>query len=57
MGEIDVSLDGAGIDGEDELPTEQSSPVTQVGDLWIVGEHRIFSQLESSAETIEGEAK
>jgi DNA modification methylase len=42
MGEIDVSLDGAGIDGEDELPTEPSSPVTQVGDLWIAGEHRIF---------------
>jgi DNA modification methylase len=42
MGEIDVSLDGAGIDEEDELPTEPSSPVTQVGDLWIAGEHRIF---------------
>ena len=42
MGEIDVSLDGAGIDEEDELPPEQSSPVTQLGDLWIAGEHRIF---------------
>jgi len=42
MGEIDVSLDGASIDEEDELPPEQSSPVTQVGDLWIAGEHRIF---------------
>jgi DNA modification methylase len=42
MGEIDVSLDGAGIDEEDELPTEPNSPVTQVGDLWIAGEHRLF---------------
>ena len=42
-GEIDVSLDDAGIDEEDELPPEQSSPpVTQVGDLWIAGAHRIF---------------
>src|SRR6516164_2246911 len=40
-GEIDISLDG--VDEEDELPPEQSSPpVTQVGDLWIAGEHRIF---------------
>src|SRR6516164_1478898 len=42
-GEIDVSLDDAGIDEEDELPPKQSSlPVTQVGDPWIAGEHRIF---------------
>jgi hypothetical protein len=42
-GEIDFSLDDAGIDEEDELPPKQSSrPVTQVGDLWIAGEHRIF---------------
>src|SRR6516225_8728510 len=42
-GEIDVSLDGASIDEEDELPPEQSSPpVAQLGDLWIAGEHRIF---------------
>src|SRR6516165_5800532 len=42
-GEINVSLDDAGIDEEDELPPEQSSPpVTQVGDLWIAGAHRIF---------------
>ena len=43
VGEIDVSLDGAGADEEDELPPKQSSPpATQVGDLWIAGEHRIF---------------
>jgi len=42
MGEIDVALDGAGVDEEDELPAEPSSPVTQVGDLWIAGEHHIF---------------
>jgi hypothetical protein len=42
-GEIDVSLDGASIDEEDELPPEQNSPpVTQIGDLWIAGDHRIF---------------
>ena len=42
MGEIEVALDGAGVDEEDELPAEPSSPVTQVGDLWIAGEHHIF---------------
>ena len=42
MGEIDVALDGAGVDEEDELPAEPSSPVTQVGELWIAGEHHIF---------------
>jgi DNA modification methylase len=57
MGEIDVSLDGAGICEEDELPTESSSPVTQFGDLWIAGEHRIFcgsALLLSSYETVLG---
>jgi hypothetical protein len=43
VGEIDVSLDGARADEEAEPPPEQGSlPVTQVGDLWIAGEHRIF---------------
>jgi DNA methylase/ParB/Sulfiredoxin domain len=42
MGEIDVVLDGDGIDQEDELPEMDATaaPVTRPGDLWIAGEHR-----------------
>jgi DNA modification methylase len=44
MGEIDVALEGATNDEEDDLPMldETSAPVTQPGDLWLLGEHRIL---------------
>lgn len=44
MGEIDVAVEGAGIDEEDALPApdETSTPVTKLGDLWLLGEHRIL---------------
>ena len=44
MGEIDVVLDGRGLDEEDELPVidEQVVPVTRPGDLWILGGHRLL---------------
>ena len=44
MGEIDVAFDGSGNDEEDNLPAlnETSTPVTQLGDLWLLGEHRIL---------------
>jgi DNA modification methylase len=44
MGEIDALLDGDGIDQEDELPPidHASTPVTRLGDLWLLGEHRLF---------------
>src|SRR5580704_11234338 len=44
MGEIDVAFEGSGNDEEDDLPAlnETSTPVTQPGDLWLLGEHRIL---------------
>ena len=44
MGEIDVLLDGRGLDQEDELPPIDAgaTPVTRVGDLWVLGEHRLL---------------
>ena len=44
MGEIDVALGGHGHDQEDELPAVEGeeSPVTRPGDLWVLGEHRLF---------------
>jgi hypothetical protein len=43
-GEIDVLLDGSGTDEEDELPVvpEKVSPVTRVGDQWVLDEHRVI---------------
>ncbi len=44
MGEIDFALDGQGLDEEDDLPSidEQVALVTQPGDLWILGDHRLL---------------
>jgi hypothetical protein len=44
MGEIDVLLDGRGLEQEDELPeiANGATPVTRMGDLWILGEHRLL---------------
>jgi len=44
MGEIDVLLDGRGLDQEDELPEIDAgaAPVTRSGDLWLLGEHRLL---------------
>src|SRR5262245_35768691 len=44
IGEIDVLLDGGGLDQEDELPpiATATAPVTRVGDLWLLGEHHLF---------------
>lgn len=43
MGEIDVLLDGNSADEEDDLPdiADGAAPATRVGDLWILGEHRL----------------
>jgi 16S rRNA G966 N2-methylase RsmD len=43
-GEIDALLGGSGIDQEDELPEVEDdlTTVTEPGDLWILGEHRIY---------------
>ncbi len=44
MGEIDALLDGGGLDEEDELPPIEDgvAPVTRLGDLWLLGEHRVL---------------
>ena len=48
MGEIDVMIEGLSItdaeaDADDEPPTEQTAvPVSKVGDLWLLGQHRIY---------------
>jgi DNA modification methylase len=44
MGEIDVAVEGFGNDEEDDLPAldETSTPVTQLGDLWLLGDHRVL---------------
>jgi DNA methylase/ParB-like nuclease domain len=44
MGEIDVAVEGPDHDEEDDLPAlgEPSTPVTELGDLWLLGEHRIL---------------
>jgi DNA modification methylase len=44
MGEIDVLLDGSGLDQEDELPPidAENTPVSRLGDLWVLGEHRLL---------------
>jgi DNA modification methylase len=44
MGEIDNLLLGDGSDQEDEMPPIEaaSTPVSRLGDLWILGEHRLL---------------
>ena len=44
IGEIDVHLGGRGVDEEDDLPKIENgtTPVTRVGDLWALGEHRLL---------------
>ena len=58
MGEIDVLLDGSGLEQEDELPPIDASatPVSRVGDLWVLGEHHLLCgdalQAESYAQVL-----
>jgi DNA methylase len=44
IGEIDILLDGRGSDQEDDVPQIENAtiPVTRVGDLWRLGEHRLL---------------
>ena len=55
MGEIDFLVEGLGDgldDKADQLPTEVTgAPVTNVGDLWFLGRHRVYcgDALEKSA--------
>jgi hypothetical protein len=58
MGEIDLRIEGlnsqadASADAADDLPAEPSEPpITRVGDLWLLGHHRVYcgSALEDDA--------
>src|SRR5262249_37587698 len=53
MGEIDAFFDGGGIDEEDELPQvdARAAPVTRLGDLWVLGEHRVLCANALQAES------
>jgi len=53
MGEIDALLDDGGIDEEDELPQvdADAAPVTRLGDLWVLGEHRVLCADAQQAES------
>ena len=43
IGEIDMILHESGPpDPDDELPQQQAEVVTKPGDLWLLGEHRLF---------------
>jgi DNA modification methylase len=44
IGEIDIHLDGDGVDQEDEGPAIETgaTAVTHDGDLWMLGEHRLL---------------
>ncbi len=44
IGEIDIHLGDKGIDEEDDLPKidNPTRPVTQVGDLFLLGDHRLL---------------
>ncbi len=44
MAEIDILLDGNGIDEEDDLPPVDAAapPVTRVGDLWVLADHLVY---------------
>ena len=54
MGEIDVVLSGA-IDEEDALPivNDLDPPVTKLGDLWCLGDHRLLCADALKAESYE----
>jgi DNA modification methylase len=44
MGEIDLLLNGGGLEQEDELPAIDAAvaPVTRLGDHWVLGEHHLL---------------
>jgi hypothetical protein len=56
IGEIDVHLDGGrGVDQEDDAPVPaiegDAPPVARVGDLWVLGDHRLLC-----ADALDGES-
>ena len=61
LAEVDILLDdakesspGAPAEGEDEVPPlpEQNSAVTRLGDVWLLGRHRLICGDSRSTETV-----
>lgn len=62
MGEIDVFLAGDAAEEEDEVPEidDTLEPITKLGDIWILGDHRIIcgsSLVEETYQKLLGEER
>ncbi|HHH46063.1 MAG TPA: site-specific DNA-methyltransferase [Thiotrichales bacterium] len=52
LGELDGGPEGA-VDGEDDVPAPPDDPVSQSGDLWILGNHRLLCGSSTVATDVE----
>ncbi len=52
LGELDGGPEGA-VDGEDDVPETPEDPVSQPGDLWILGNHRLLCGNSTVATDVE----
>ena len=52
LGELDGGPEGA-VDGEDDVPETPEDPVSQPGDLWILGNHRLLCGSSTVATDVE----
>lgn len=53
LGEIRSILPVQGLTDEDEVPEVPKEPVSRLGDLWLLGEHRVLCGDSTSKEAIE----
>ena len=42
LGEIEAPALGGAVEGEDEVPEPPADPISVIGDLWILGNHRLL---------------
>ena len=52
LGDLDGGPEGA-VDGEDDVPETPEDPVSQPGDLWILGNHRLLCGSSTVATDVE----